>query len=293
MTRRICSDFLGVLSSTRALSGLVSPDPLREIVAASRMKSDGSRAFELTRDEALRLFDLFLGWQPRPVAIDLDHYNAKMTDLFGRMLVEAILPVVDLKSLGQDRIDKLFNRVEAGILTSGVIALADIVRLDPSRENRAIELIYRSAFSRERDTVVFGLSAIDRWRILSKRESLGKMPQQLRQTTMTLVTGAREPWLSSALYLAGKLLEDGNLGEGDKQELVLALGRLRTETAYSSWETSDTRTMNITHVRGRCVKLADMLRKAGVADKAVTFWIDHAKDDPVPEVRYVLDELED
>jgi hypothetical protein len=41
------------------------------------------------------------------------------------------------------------------------------------------------------------------------------------------------------------------------------------------------------------VKLADMLRKVGVANEAVTFWIDHAKDDPVPEVRYVLDELED
>jgi len=75
--------------------------------------------------------------------------------------------------------------------------------------------------------------------------------------------------------------------------LVLALDRLRTETAYSSWETSDTRTMNITHVRARCVKLADMLRKVGVANEAVTFWIDNAKDDPVPEVRYVLDELED
>jgi hypothetical protein len=105
---------------------------------------------------------------------------------------------------------------------------------------------------------------------------------------MTLVTGAREPWLSSALYLAGKLLEDGDLGEGDKQELVLTLDRFRTETAYSSWETSDTRTMNITHVRARCVKLADMLRKAGVANGGG--YILDRQDDPVPEVRYVLDE---
>ena len=78
-----------------------------------------------------------------------------MADLFGRVLVEAILPVVDLNSLGQDRIDKLFHKVEAGPLNSGVIALADIVRLDPSRENRAIDLIYRSAFNRDRDTVIF------------------------------------------------------------------------------------------------------------------------------------------
>ena len=272
------------------LSGLVNPDQLREIVAACRLKSDGSRAFELTSDEALRLFDLILGWQPRPVAIDLDRYNAKMTDIFGSVLVEAILPVVDLKSLGQDRIDKLFARVDAGTLNSGVVALADIVRLQRSRKDKSIDLIHRSAFSRERDTVVYGLSAIDRWRVLSKSGSLGKVPQRLRQTAITIVTGARELWLSTALYLAGEFLKDGDLSEGDKQNLVLALDRLRTETAYSSWETTDTRTINITHVRAQCVKLAEMLRKAGISHEALTFWIDRAKDDPVPEVRYALDE---
>jgi len=61
----------------KTLSGLVSPDPITEIVGATRARSDGSRAFELTSDEALKLFDLILVWQPRPVTIDLDRHNAK------------------------------------------------------------------------------------------------------------------------------------------------------------------------------------------------------------------------
>jgi hypothetical protein len=277
----------------KTLSGLVSPDPITEIVGATRARSDGSRAFELTSDEALKLFDLILVWQPRPVTIDLDRHNAKMTDVFGLALAESIFPVVDLKHLGQDRIEKLFNRVEAGTLNSALIALADIVRLDGSRENRAVELLHRAIFSRERDAVVYSLSGINRWRIRSREGSLGKIPQRLKQAAITLAVGAREPWLSSALYLAGKFVEDGDVSDGDRQELLVVLDKLRTETAYTSWETSDPRTINITHVRAQCVRLAEQLRQAGVVHGAIAFWIDRSMDDPMPEVRYALADLEE
>jgi hypothetical protein len=216
-----------------------------------------------------------------------------MTDVFGLALAESIFPVVDLKHLGQDRIEKLFNRVEAGTLNSALIALADIVRLDGSRENRAVELLHRAIFSRERDAVVYSLSGINRWRIRSREGSLGKIPQRLKQAAITLAVGAREPWLSSALYLAGKFVEDGDVSDGDRQELLVVLDKLRTETAYTSWETSDPRTINITHVRAQCVRLAEQLRQAGVVHGAIAFWIDRSMDDPMPEVRYALADLEE
>ncbi len=277
----------------KALSGVVSPDPIKEIVSATRARSDGSRAFELTSDEALKLFDLILAWQPRPVTIDLDRYNDKMTDVFGPALAESILPVVNLKHLGQERINKLFNRVEAGTLNSALIALADFVRLDGSRENKAVQLLHRAIFSRERDAVVYGLSGIERWRLLSGKGTVGKVPQRLKQAAITIAAEAREPWLSSALYLAGKFVEDGDLSDGDKQELLAVLETLQTETAYTSWETSDARTINITHIRAQCVKLAEQLQHAGVVHSAITFWIDRSKDDPMPEVRYALADLKE
>jgi tetratricopeptide (TPR) repeat protein len=276
----------------KALSGLVSPDPITEIVGATRARNDGSRAFELTSDEALKLFDLILAWQPRPVTIDLDHYNDKMIEVFGPALSEAILPVLDLKHLGQERIDKLFNRVEAGTLNSVLVALADVVRMDGSREIKAIELLHRGIFSRERDAVVYSLSGIDRWRLLSGKGRIGKVPQRLKQAAITIAAGAREPWLSSALYVAGKLVENGDASDGDKKELIVVLDRLQSETAYTSWDMGDARTVNITHIRAQCVKLALQLRHAGMVHEAIAFWIDGSNDDPVPEVRYALADLE-
>jgi len=195
--------------------------------------------------------------------------------------------------LGQERIDKLFNRVEAGTLNSALIALADFVRLDRSRENKAVELLHRAVFSRERDAVVYGLSGIERWRLFSGKGSVGKVPQRLKQAAITIAAEAREPWLSSALYVAGKFVEDGDLSDNDKRELLAVLEKLQTETAYTSWETSDARTINITHIRAQCVKLAEQLQHAGVVHSAITFWIDRSKDDPMPEVRYALADLQE
>jgi hypothetical protein len=283
--------FRGKVVAT-ALSGPVSPDPLAEIIGATRARIDGSRAFALTSDEALKLFDRILAWEPRAVTIDLDRYNDKTMNLVGAALAESILPAVDLKQEGKDRIEKLFSRIEAGTLNSALIALPDIVRLEGSRENKAVELLHRAIISRERHNVVYSLSGIDRWRILAKRGSVGKVPERLKQAAITIAAGASEPWLSSVLYLAGRFVEDGDVTEGGRQELTVVLGRLRTETVYSSWDTRDPRTVNITHVRAQCMKLAGQLRRAGTVHHAITSWIDDALDDPMPEVRFALADME-
>jgi len=87
-------------------------------------------------------------------------------------------------------------------------------------------------------------------------------------------------------------VEDGDATTGEKEELLVVLDKLQTETEYTSWETSDPRTVNITHVRAECVRLAGRLRRAGVVHDAMAFWIDGPKEDPMPEVRFALSELE-
>jgi len=276
----------------KAVSGSAGPDELREIAAACREKGDGTRTLNLASDEALKIFDFLLAWKPRAIPIDLDRYNKKMTDLFGSLLVEAILPAVSAESLGPDRIEQLFSNFRNGTLGSGLIAAPDFVRLDSSRRDRVIDLVRRVVFSRKSDAVVYGLGAIQRWRLLGSRDLLERLPIELTQTVVAVLTSTREPWLSSALYIAERLLKDGAFNDGDKDELVFTLERLLLETAYSSLDSADERAINITHVRTRCVKLADALMKQGVISEALQSWVDNSKTDPVPEVRYALSAAE-
>jgi hypothetical protein len=273
---------------TPALSGSTSPDLIQEIVGASRIRGDGSQRFQLTSDEALQFFDVTLAWQPRAVSIDLDRYNERMMDALGVALAESILPVLDSKQVGQERIRKLLDRIEGRTLDTGLVALPQILRLDASRQSRAIELIHRAIVSGEQNAVSYGLGAIERWRLLSTNGGLEKVPQRLRQAVIGLAVSSRAPWLSSVLYLVGKLVADGDATSSEKDELCVVLDRLRTETAYSTWDTADSSTVNITNIRAECVRLADLLRHAGMTHDIIAWWVDGVKDDPMPEVRFAL-----
>lgn len=264
---------------------------LAQITDAAAIKPDGSRAFVLTTAEAVRLFDLIVGWQAPPLGM-IGFNESNMQQSFGNALTYAVMPFVELDTLGSERIERLLRKNEKGTIADYiVVSLPHIVRLDRAREKRVIEQILKAVFSRRAEAVVSGLVAIERWRLLSRTGALHKVPQQLKEAAITIVVAARDAWLSSALNLVSKFAEDKDLDQGDKTELTNALERLRGETSYEAWDTRDPRTVTITLIRAGCVKLAQKLQNAGVNAEAITSWIDGAKDDPLPEARYALDEV--
>jgi hypothetical protein len=262
------------------------------ITAATAVGESGSRAFVLTTAEALRLFDLIIGWQPRNAGMDLDGYDGDMRRTIGPALADAILPFLDTNSLGKDRVERLLGVIEMRNVGSAVVSLPATVRLDQSREGVAIELIRRSALETQGEAAIHGLVAIERWRLLASAGVLRKLPQQLKQAVITIVVSARSFGLYAALDIASKLVSDSELSEDDSRALADSLDRLRAETAYLTWDVRDPRTAVLTLVRKGCVRAANSLRRAGMIHDAITYWIDAVKEDPIPEVRYALDETE-
>lgn len=278
---------------TKESAGPISLELLRTITYATRIRKDGSRAFELTADEAIRLFDLIVAWQPISGDIDLFGSNANAEGINGAALAEGVLPFVDLTSLGNERVQKLLNTIEKGLLNSAVISLPQIVRLDQSYERTAAELTYKAAFARQAGLQTYGLRAINLWRLLSTTGVVGKVPQKLRQAVLAIVTSARDPGLFNALAIATRFVGDGEFDDEDKRALADALDRFRVETDYASWDTNDRRTTTLTLVRANCVRLAEKLRHSGTNHEAITWWVESTRDDPVPEVRYALDRSEE
>ena len=175
---------------------------------ATRIGPTGSRRFELTPSEALRLFDLLVDWQPRQEILDLDRYNVGIERAAGDAFASAVLPFVDLSSLGVERVEKYLAIAEGGTLRSAVIGLPELVRIDPSRENRAIEVIYGSILGSQAEAVEYGLLAIEAWRTLSGTGAIAKVPQRLKQAVLTTVIGARGKGLHLGLYIASRFLDD-------------------------------------------------------------------------------------
>jgi hypothetical protein len=277
----------------KVLTGLADPVPVAELVGATHEGKSHHNRFELTAEEALRLFRIILDWQPRPSPIDLDHYNDWVNRHLGLALINAVMPALPNDGVTAELTEELLTRLDKGSLASPLIALPDVVRTKPAVEETAVTLIHRACFSNVPDDVMYGLGAIDRWRILKNKGSVSQLPRRVTEIGIAVASWAREPWLSSALSPAQRLLVDGHLKSGDTQGLTARLGSLIHETAYSSWDTSDARTITITQIRQRCVRLAEALRKAGFINEAISYWLEATKTDPLPEVRYALTEQDD
>ncbi len=273
----------------------ITAENLIALVGATRTPRVGSRSFQITRDEANALFDAILAWQPEKTHFDfgdVHHRNREIGKAIGPVLANTVLPLLDRATVGGERIDKLFMLIEQGFAPSAISALPEVSRLDPSRLAQVVRVIHRGLLSSEGETAFFAFDAIHRWRTRERDGKLQGCPAALIQDVVAIAVTLREPGLIHALYLVTDLVSDGNLSKEDQSRVADTLETMRHETDYSHWDTKDPRTTTITLVRARCVRLADKLRAAGVVHPAITAWIDDAKIDPMPEVRYALLEME-
>jgi len=68
-----------------------------------------------------------------------------------------------------------------------------------------------------------------------------------------------------------------------------ALEKIRLEFRYEDADFDSTRAVSISLVRAECVKLAVALKDRIADDGTLQAWIDEAKSDPLPEVRFSLE----
>jgi hypothetical protein len=274
----------------------VTSDRLTALIGAARQHEDGSKAFNFTTDEAKAILDAILAWHQRVVEYDflgdVLTSNRSIEKAIGRVLAEVALPILDPTNIDSERTDKLFNMIENTVAQSAISALPEFSRLDPLRQDQIVHLIRRSLTSSNGDTAFFAFNAIYRWRKRAWDGALQACPIELIQEVMAIAITRREPGLLHSLFLIANFLDDGILSQDDQLRMVDVLDALHTETAYEFWPIEDPRTTTLTLMRARCVRLAHKLKTAGLNHSALTAWINLADTDPIPEVRYALEEAE-
>ena len=81
----------------------------------------------------------------------------------------------------------------------------------------------------------------------------------------------------------------GLLTAEQKLRISEALGDLIAETAYEEIDLDSQIAVSVSLIRAECVRLARALQRSGTDSPNISRWLADAAVDPLPEVRFVLD----
>lgn len=278
-----------------AALGEITERNLIEISRATRDRKDRGRLLSLSSEQARLLFNALIQWSPEAEDFDIfaNSKNRKIKEMIGATLANAVLPSLSEEKFTENDFQKILALIDSGRAPSALEALPESLRSHPSHLKTITDYILRGLLNRDDKVVFSAFNAVYRWLALREAKQVVPLPTEIADTVFTILTTRREPGLLHALQLAGLLIDAGYLSESYQQRLVETLEALRIETSYDSWNSADPRTTTITLVRARCVRLAQKLTNTSSHHDGLAGWIEDAKTDPMPEVRYALQELDD
>jgi hypothetical protein len=274
-----------------------SADYLISLAGATRRQRDGSRALTLTREEALGRLRGILDWRPsKEPGVDLGNIrglNRLARQAVGAALADAVFPFLDSVDVTSAIIDECVSLIDAGVAPSATQAVPELVRIQPSFNDRATAVILRMMFSHDKEKCSAGLHAVYRWVAMSKERVLPEVPRRFVDSVLYMIEARRQPGLLLALKISQKLLDSGALTQVERERIVTALGFIFIETDYPNQEPKDPETNTITFVRAAAIRLAVALRSHGTSDERLGDLLADAECDPMPEVRFAVESSED
>lgn len=116
------------------------------------------------------------------------------------------------------------------------------------------------------------------------------MPATVVERLLFALEARRWSGLGSVLICLRRLIDAGLLSNEQISRLDSPLGDLIGETTYQAIEPTSIEAVTASLVRRGCVRLADSMSRVGAAGPKARCWLELASTDPLPEVRYALEE---
>lgn len=244
--------------------------------------------------QALAAFRQLLAWKPRPARDDRCGYDfpfdRQRESAIGSCLAYAVMPTLAPELVSEDDRSRwreaFLDPQRPSMLRTG----AQAARIWPAETDLIVSRTRKALASSDQILAQVGLECVHKFQRLA-RQSGGAVPRILAADIVTSCAIRREPGLSWSLQCARQLLNDGVLNKEDQELLISGLEFLLTETTYANWTASDARTPSLGLVRRECVRLSNALVKAGREHDTLQAWLAVATDDPAPEVRFALSEM--
>lgn len=233
-----------------------------------------NHALALRRAEQVR--PMMFGWQ--------NTRHEWILHLVGRVLAATVLPSLSSSKAGIRRARKLLDCHSDDSLPIFLEALPLLASFDSSLTDEVTNLIQKGLISGNSNVVVSALNAMFWFTVLATDNNI-EIPDVLTSEVVSMCIMRRQHRLDSALECARDLVEIGIVSEIDRRRLADALALLRVETDYKNWR-DETRTSDVGLIRKAAIRLAVALGNSGISDRRLQEWIESARFDAMPEVRY-------
>jgi len=255
------------------------------------IESDPDIAAKIALDphEAREIATRLIAWRPLS-APDPDDGIDYHGFTIARCLAEAILP-----RMAPDAFDTVFCGTllaaaadEANPFIVGALPFVAVRKPDLAAQVQRI--IRRAMVSRDRDLAAQAVYAVRRWAVLVVDE--GDLPATLISDVANLCSARHDPTLLAALLGVNDLLRHRRLGMSDYERLEEALDLMLVDTAYANQTGGRLSPVTLTLVRASAVTLASELIEIGRVSPPADAWLKLAESDPMPEVRFALQQRE-
>ncbi|MCA1408231.1 SIR2 family protein [Ensifer sp. IC3342] len=235
-----------------------------------------------------------LQWQPKaadrntPFDFGNDRDNEYTELTIARVLSSTILPSVPAEAVDDRTCDAILARIADGSMPSLLLALPAMIACNPSQAERAHNAIRAGLLAGRSRAVQAALNAllflVERW------ESDGTpIPATLVSEVVTLCFMRREPGFVSALRVATRLVNSNAVPGSERSRLIEGIELIRTETSYGHFE-DQSRRSDVGLIRRSAVQLCEALKNSGETAAVLNAWLSEVDSDPMPEVRYALQE---
>lgn len=173
----------------------------------------------------------------------------------------------------------------------GFVLIAGLVKALPDSYRPEVALLMQTGLASDKENIaVSAVLGLRHWAIISANAPSGIQPPpyELIHEIGIIIANRRKASLDSALQFAKWVFDKGNNEQKDAiRTLALqGLGYLAEDLRYDREDHYPEE--NVPLLRWRSTQLAQSMSEQGSADaSAVSRWLEIAKSDPLPEVRYV------
>jgi len=255
--------------------------------------------FVIPPDRAARMFEEIVTWQLQQVRDGRDPltlsfaktFNQNIAASAGYLLTTVLVPAFEREERTEGRARDLLSFITRTCSWPSLRALPYFLPASAELEGDVLSAIRSGLLGSDEPRVSNAALAIVAWAKLVREGVLSKLPRSLLERLIGAIEARRAIGLSAMIDAVRALVELGFLDEDDLKRMKETISEIRQEVRYENVSLDTMDAVSAPLVRASCVKLAVALKARAVDDDgAIQAWIDEASTDPLPEVRFSLNE---